>query len=210
MQQSTNVHTAGDVQSEDDQTTWWIPLAIKDGSDNVKMALTLKDENLGQIENDFYKINNDNAGCFRVNYPPSRLMKLAQQKDRLSGSDRIGPYHLADIELLLTTEQGLVSDASALALSGDAATPDLLSFFETFTQETSFYVWQAIMTAIEKVQSIFAPDAAISNGLKAFVLKLIDPMVDNLGWEAKAQENFTTTQLRSLLLQTAGKNGHKA
>lgn len=185
--------STGDVQSEDDQTTWWIPLAFKERSDNVKAALTLKTENLGRIDNDFYKIKNDNAGCFRVNYPPSRLMKLAQQKDRLSGSDRIG----------------LVSDASALSSSGDAATPDLLSFLETFTQETSFYVWQAIMTAIEKVQSIFAPDAAITSGLKAFVLKLITTMVDKLGWEAKAHETFTTTQLRSLLLQTAGKNGHK-
>jgi hypothetical protein len=103
----------------------------------------------------------------------------------------------------------LVGDAGALALSGAAATPGLLAFVEGFQSETNHLVWSQILGSLATVKSVFAEDAAISEGLKNFTLKLITPAVEKSGWASSPTDDFLTTQLRSLLILTAGLNGHE-
>lgn len=104
---------------------------------------------------------------------------------------------------------GLIGDAGALALSGEAVTPGLLAFVEGLQTETNYLVWSQILGSLGTVKSIFSEDAAVSEGLKKFTLKLISPAVEKIGWETTANDDFLTTQLRSLLLLTAGLNGHE-
>jgi len=83
----------GDVKPEEDQTTWWIPLGLKSGSEaaNVQnIALTTKEETIRDIDESFYKLNTNNSGFYRTNYPPERLARLGKAKDRLSVEDKIG------------------------------------------------------------------------------------------------------------------------
>src|SRR5580700_3587886 len=114
--------STGDVKAEDDETIWWVPLGLR-GKIGVKeavpIALTTKSDIIRDVDVSFYKINANNTGFYRTNYPPSRLESFGKQIDRLSFSDRIG----------------LIGDAGALALSGDATTPALLGFLEGFTSE---------------------------------------------------------------------------
>ncbi|TVY43894.1 Aminopeptidase [Lachnellula occidentalis] len=188
--------STGDVKSEDDSTTWWVPLGFE-GKVGTKGAasigLTKKEDFIRDVDDEFYKINKDNAGFYRTNYPPARLAKLGTQIDRLSDSDKIG----------------LIGDAGALALSGEAATPGLLAFVEGFQSETNYLVWSQILGSLGTVKSIFSEDTAVSEGLKKFTLKLITPAVEKIGWETSPNDDFLTTQLRSLLLLTAGLNGHE-
>lgn len=96
-----------------------------------------------------------------------------------------------------------------MAISGDAATPGLLALTEGFTNETNFLVWSQILGSLGTVKSVFSEDPEISEGLKNFILKLISPAVKAIGWEASPNEDFLTSQLRSLLVLSAGTNGHK-
>jgi aminopeptidase N len=186
--------STGDVKAEEDETTWWVPLGLKSGSkDQVSTALTVKEDTIRDISDDFYKINADNNGFYRTNYPPARLAKLGTQTSRLSIEDKIG----------------LIGDAGALALSGEAKTPGLLSFVEGFGGETNYLVWQQIISSLATVKSIFAEDQVIADGLKAFTLKLISPAVEKIGWEFADGEDYLTGQLRALLISTAGSNGHE-
>jgi len=104
---------------------------------------------------------------------------------------------------------GLIADAGALALSGEAITPGLLSFVEGFTNEDNYLVWSSILGALGTVKSTFSEDEVISAGLKAFTLKLISPAVEKIGWEASSTDDFLTSQLRALLILSAGINGHE-
>ena len=187
--------STGDAKAEDDSTTWWVPLGLE-GKAGVKdvaaIAFTQKADTVQDVNESFYKLNKDNAGFYRTNYPPARLAKLGSQSERLSISDKIG----------------LIGDAGALALSGDSATPGLLAFVEGFSAETNYLVWSQITNSLGTVKSIFSEDFAISNALKVFTLKLINPAVHKLGWEGQANEDLLTSQLRSLLILTAGVNGH--
>jgi aminopeptidase N len=85
--------STGDVKAEDDTTTWWVPLGLR-GKIGVKeiapIALTKKEDIVRDIDDSFYKLNADNSGFYRVNYPPPRLAKLGTQMDRLTISDKIG------------------------------------------------------------------------------------------------------------------------
>jgi hypothetical protein len=56
---------------------------------------------------------------------------------------------------------------------------------------------------------VFSDDAAITDGLKDFILKLIGSAVQNVGWEVSPDEDLLTSKLRALLVLSAGLNGHK-
>jgi aminopeptidase N len=92
LKQSRYLST-GDVKPEDDETVWWVPLDLqgKSGSKEVaKISFLQKEDTIRDIDDSFYKINANNAGYYRVNYPPSRLAKLGTQFNRLELSDKIG------------------------------------------------------------------------------------------------------------------------
>lgn len=105
--------------------------------------------------------------------------------------------------------KGLVGDAGALALSGEAATPGLLAFLEGFSTETNHLVWSQVLSSLGTVKSVFSEDSVISEALKRFTLKLISPAVEKIGFESSGNEDFLTIQLRALLILTAGLNGHE-
>ncbi|KAL8952644.1 MAG: hypothetical protein Q9222_001450 [Ikaeria aurantiellina] len=100
----------GDVKAEEDDTLWWIPLGLKSTSKASGLAaaeaLVSKEETIRDIDETFYKLNSDQTGFYRTNYPPARLAQMGEQSDKLSTEDKIG----------------LVADAAALAISGDSTT----------------------------------------------------------------------------------------
>lgn len=188
--------TTGDVKAEEDETTWWIPVGLKTGTPEkiVHSALTAKSVVVQEVDDDFYKINADQTGFYRTNYPPQRLLKLGQSKDRLTDEDKIG----------------LMGDAGALAVAGNGTTPALLSLLEGFQDEKSFLVWQQIASSLAKVKQVFASNQQVSDGLKKFTLKLVSPAAEAIGWEYPKNEEWLTGQLRKLLLSLAANAGHKA
>ena len=117
--------STGDVTKEEDQTLWWIPLGLKTdphATGASSKALVAKEETLRQVDETFYKLNADNNGFYRTNYPPARLAKLGAERVKLSVEDRIG----------------LIADTGALALAGYATTPSLLTMLENFKEEQSY------------------------------------------------------------------------
>lgn len=116
--------STGDMGAEDDETLWWIPLGLKTDPKTTgaaSRALTAKEETLREVDETFYKLNSDHIGYYRTNYPPARLEKLGTERSKLSAEDKIG----------------LVADAAALAVAGQATTAGLLVFVEKFKDETN-------------------------------------------------------------------------
>ncbi|KAL1311069.1 hypothetical protein AAFC00_001278 [Neodothiora populina] len=190
--------SGGNVKPEEDETTWWIPLGLKAGSqatDVTHVSLEGKQETLKAVGSDveFYKLNADQTGFYRTNLPPARLTSLGGQLDKLSVQDKIG----------------LIGDAAALAVSGDATTAGVLSFLEGFNKETNYLVWSEVLSSLGNVRSIFSEDAQVSEGLRRFVLKLVSDATDKIGWEFDAKDDFLTGQLRALLITSAGMAGHQ-
>ncbi|KAJ9138656.1 Aminopeptidase [Pleurostoma richardsiae] len=187
--------STGDVKPEDDTTTWWVPLAFqgKTGTQGIEpLALTAKEDTVGSVNEDFYVINSNATGFYRVNYPPARLQRLGTQLDRLSTEDKIF----------------ITGSAADLAFSGHGTTPALLSFIQGFKDETHYRVLSQALDSIGLLKSIFGGDETIRKGLETFTLRLIDNALNKLGWEFPEGEDFNTTLLRKRLLLSAGMNGH--
>ncbi|KAL8872482.1 MAG: hypothetical protein Q9174_001896 [Haloplaca sp. 1 TL-2023] len=176
--------STGDLKGEEDDTLWWIPLGLKTSSEAKAAsteALTTKEETIRDVDEAFYKLNENQNGFYRTNYPPARLAKMGAENEKLSTEDKIG----------------LVADAAALAIAGDATTAGLLNFVSNLSQETNN-------------ASVFADNSAVAEGLKQFTVKLVSPVTEKLGWDSKADEDYLTGQLRALLISTAGGAGHTA
>jgi aminopeptidase N len=187
----------GDATPEEDETVWWIPLGLqgKIGTKDVQsLALTTKEETIRDIDDDFYKLNNDGTGFYRINYPPLRLAKLGTQLDKLSIDDKTS----------------ILGSAAALASSGHGTTPALLSFLQGFGNEKSQVVWSQVLDSLTFVTGIFDEDETIKAGLQNFILKLIGPAVEHIGWEASAGEDYQAGLLRQRLLLNAVTNSHPA
>jgi aminopeptidase N len=188
--------STGDVKPEDDETVWWVPLGLDRKSKDGKIhssSLTRKEDTISDIDDSFYKINSDNAGFYRTNYPVARMVEFGKHIDQLTNSDKIG----------------LIGDAGALAFSGEATVPALLAFLEGFSQEDNYLVWSQILSSLGTVKSVFGDDQTIADALKRFVLKLIDRAVEKVGWEPAHGEDYLVGQLRALLITSAGMNGNK-
>lgn len=187
--------STGDVKPEDDQTTWWIPLALKGklGTEGIEpLAITTKESTIDGISDDFYQLNTGATGFYRVNYPESRLKALGSQLDRLGTEDKIF----------------IAGTASDLAFAGNSTTAALLSFIQGFKNETHYRVLSQALDAINIVKSVFGEDEQIKKGVEKFTLELIDKALKQVGWDAKPGEDFNTGLLRKRLLVCAISNGH--
>jgi aminopeptidase N len=190
---------SGDVKSEEDQTTWWIPLGLRSGSSasaaslHETSALTQKEDTIRNVDDGFYQINKNLTGFYRTNYPADRLKKLGEARAELTVEDKIG----------------LVGDAYANAVAGYGSTAGLLALVERFSDESEYLVWAQILTNIGNVRSVLSTSDDVSEGLRKYHLKLITPAVEKVGWEFKDGESFLTGQLRATLILSAGVVGHQ-
>jgi len=118
--------TQGNLTAQEDTARWWIPLRIMSGLDSNNKpilrhdVLTQKHDIIRNIDDDFYLLNQDASGFYRVNYPPQRLLKLGTQLHKLSACDKLA----------------LISDAAALAQSGACHVITLLTFLLSFINES--------------------------------------------------------------------------
>lgn len=123
--------STGDVQPEDDQHTWWIPLGLVTSAaptapqdiilESREATIPLPPQAIG-----FYKLNFDQKGIFRVKYPPENLRGISAAMEQgtsgLHTNDRIG----------------VLSDTFALAQSGLCSTVDFLEILKGFKAEQNF------------------------------------------------------------------------
>ncbi|KAI9795929.1 MAG: hypothetical protein M1833_006577 [Piccolia ochrophora] len=188
--------STGDVKPEEDETTWWVPLGLltkTNGSVAKSAALTTKEDTIRDIDETFYKLNANQNGFYRTNYPPVRLAQLGDARELLTVEDKIG----------------LVGDAAALAVAGDGTTAGLLAFVEAFKGEENYLVWSQIVASLASLRSVFAENEKVAKGLKTFTLQLVSPITEKMGWDFDPKEDYLTGQLRSLLIGAAGGAGHQ-
>ncbi|CZS77032.1 unnamed protein product [Fusarium graminearum] len=179
--------STGDVQPEDDTTTWWVPLGLegkKDHAGVASLSLTSKEDTIRDVDEDFYKLNSGATGFYRVNYPPERLAKLSTQLDKLSTEDKIS----------------IIGSTADLAFAGNGTTPALLTFLEGFGKETHTLVWRQVLDSISGVKSVFGEDESIKKALDNFTLKLINEKVKEVGWEFPEGEDYLTGILRKEII----------
>jgi aminopeptidase 2 len=126
--------TTGDVKPSEDETLYWILLGLETVDKNGHRVInenltTLARETIITVpkeSNDFYKLNANHSGIYRVAYSPSRLQKLGQFARSHPGV------------LSVEDRTGLVADAGALCSAGYSKTTGLLNLVSEWKDEEQF------------------------------------------------------------------------
>lgn len=185
----------GDTKPEEDQVLYpvFLGLRTKDGVDE-SLTLTKREDVFKVKDLDFFKLNANHTSIYRTCYTPERLTKLGQSAK----------------EGLLTVEDraGMIADAGALAVSGYQKTSGVLNLLKGFDTEESFVVWSEIIARVATVQSAWVfEDAAVKDGLEAFVKDLISERAHKLGWSFSDKDGHVEQQFKAMLFGAAGMAG---
>lgn len=120
------------------------------------------------------KINPGTIGYYRTQYPPELLKRfLPAIKDKtLPPLDRLG----------------LLDDLFALVEAGETSTVEVLKMMEPFTDEDNYTVWSSINNCLAKL-SLLLSHTDLEDDLKRYIIKLMKPIYQRLGWEPKNDES---------------------
>lgn len=185
----------GDVKPNEDETIYPIYLGVRKSDGSVDHSQVL-DQRTGKVEvgsaDQFYKLNADQNGIFRVKYPDSTLAKLAAEGSRGANS-----------KLSVEDRIGLLSDLRALCGSHVPVT-QLLTVAEQWKSDSEPNVLTAILDSLAFVASkIRFESKDIRDEFKAFRRQIVVPLADKLGTSFVAGEDMRLTALRTQAIRAA-------
>ncbi|MDB5178767.1 MAG: hypothetical protein JWN01_710 [Patescibacteria group bacterium] len=148
-------------------------------------ALELPEE---VMASDWFKPNPGQTGFYRTLYTEGMIGALNEplRKGKLSPVDRFGVMD----DVMATTEAG-VTDSTVL-----------LKLVAAMREETDYVVWGGVAAGLGSLQAV-VEDEPLRDQLDAFGGWLVQPNVERLGWEPKANEPVFDTLMRPLVLQQA-------
>lgn len=192
----------GDATAEENETKWWVPLSISTDSTTLRDVSvdsfeleTLIIDNFSFSE-DFFKLNKDTSGAYRVNYSPSILENnILPYITRMSTRDRVG----------------LIADVASIAASGLTSTTTLLKLIKSVVEakdlESDYITWLELGNRFTQFQIAFTgSDNDLNEQLKKLSLFVYEAKAIQIIDELKAgttTTDFVQIKLRSNILSHA-------
>lgn len=177
---------------------WSIPvkLAPIEHLDQVSTHLVLPDAPLILPWSESFgppKLNIGDAAYYRVLY-----------------DDRLATALTAALPDLPEAEQlNLLGDTWALVNAGRLHTPDYLAIVSSLRTSTSKPVWESILSALHQIDIWLLGDAS-REPFQRWVITLLRPQLDRLGWEIQPNESPLVDTLRTHIIVRLGRYGDEA
>ncbi|KAK2581483.1 hypothetical protein KPH14_005149 [Odynerus spinipes] len=192
-------------ERDDDDARWWIPINYTSKSRaNFSSTLTIhwlkpRNESLtidDVEESDWFIINLQQTGYYRVNYDTDNWMKIAKYLDS-DDYTKIHPLNRAQI----------IDDACYMIQTERLDPIVFLEVVKYLRHETDYIPWYAAFRALRTfyVYPQF-PDGAMF--FKPYILKLIDGLLKNVGYDEHPNDDDLTKLKRVEVLEIAGDLGH--
>jgi puromycin-sensitive aminopeptidase len=175
---------------DDDDTTWPVPLTVRQMSGEQEQVDRLLIEGdgaeIGLLAPDAVVVANAGSASFvRVWYDDELRSRVVDRAmDVLSPIERYS----------------VVDDAWAAVVAGQASASSYLDLVQGIAEETDLRVWQSILGGLGWLDRFV--DDEPREGLRAFVRDLVRPALARLGWDASPDEPDLTRALRGQLVQS--------
>ena len=145
---------------------------------------------------EWFKVNPEQTGFYRVNYTDSDW-------------DRLVPA-IGNRSLPATDRLGIQNDASyALAKAGLLPVTRFLTLAEAYQDENDASVWSDLATNLREIEGLISQEPYLDT-FRAFGRRLFAPAAHRSGWEPRAGEGHLDSLLRSTVLSQAGGYGDPA
>ncbi|GAA5855809.1 hypothetical protein JCM8547_000365 [Rhodosporidiobolus lusitaniae] len=183
------------LDGEVESTTWTIPLFVKSVGSNalLKPVMMSARELVLPRPGELYLLNAGADGFYRVAYPPSHLVKLAEEAKKPNSG------------LTVTDRVGILQDVVALSEAGYSSTTSTLDYLRRIAfVETEYLAWTEIGSAIKRLVDGWwkQPDETIE-ALKKLARELAKPMVERVEFVQQEGEDADKRRLRALILSGA-------
>ncbi|KAJ3182652.1 Aminopeptidase 2 mitochondrial [Geranomyces variabilis] len=188
------------AQEDADGTVWWVPLVITThlNSKPTDHILSEKEARItipySKTKNSFFKLNFDTTGFYRVRLTEHQLTSLAA-------------VIKADPKALSTEDKlGVLSDAFALAFSGQGSTVAALELLGAFEAEEDYNLLKEVSTLLDSViDTWYLEPKEVGDGLRAIKRKLFSSKAKAMGFEYHAGENHLVGLKRTLVIEAAAR-----
>ena len=186
----------GEDSGDDEEQVWPVPLTVATNGAAVTAHLvsgaTGTVEVAAPTQPDWFKVNPDQTGFYRVNYTDTDRERLASL--------------VADRTLPATDRLGIQNDAFALSRAGLLPVTRFLALAESYQEETDASVWSDLATNLREIESLIS-DEPYLGAYHAFGRRLFGPAAQRSGWEARPGEGHLDSLTRSTVLSQAGVYG---
>lgn len=189
----------GEDSGDDEEQVWPVPLTVTAAGAPVTARLVNAASDTVPVaapsEPDWFKVNPDQTGFYRVNYTDIDRERLATV--------------VADRALPATDRLGIQNDAYALSRAGLLPVTRFLSLAESYQDETDASVWSDLATNLREIESMISEEPYL-DAFHSFGRRLFAPAAQRSGWEPQPGEGHLDSLLRSTVLSQAGVYGDPA
>ncbi|XP_013142033.1 PREDICTED: membrane alanyl aminopeptidase-like [Papilio polytes] len=148
-------------------------------------------------ENHWVISNLQETGLYRVNYDTESWKLIAAA---LKSNDREKIDHI--------NRAKIVNDLFAFLYADEVKFELLYDVLEFLSDETHYSVWNAAIRGLNKLRSFYLGSDALEI-IEDYGLKLIDNIINKIGYEDRASDDFVTLRNRAQVTEFACKLGHQ-
>ncbi len=175
---------------EDAGEIWRVPVTVSaPGQVTASTVMEAREAQLTIPTGDWYKVNADQTGFYRVNY---------------SGDDwrRLAPA-ISSRELPATDRLGIQNDAYALSRAGLLPITQFLELAGSYSGETDASVWSDLASNLRDIEQLIAAEP-VRPAYQKFGRELFGPAARRAGWTPRPGDGHLDSLLRSTVLGQAG------
>ncbi len=187
-------------EGEPEDTAWQVPVRVSVGGpepgsqafmvmNDRSASLNLGPGALGPETGQWFKVNPQQTGFFRVNYTPEDWERLIPAIESLT--------------LPATDRLGIQNDAYALSRAGLLPVTQFLSLAQAYRNETDASVWSDLASNLREIEILVANESYYP-AFRQFARDLFGPAAARIGWDPRTGEGHLDSLLRSTVLSQAG------
>ncbi len=174
--------------SEKDQI-WKIPLTIKTNKKIIKTLLTKKTQMIKLQDVEWFKLNSNQEGLYRVKYTKEQLEKLKP----LISEDKLSPFD----------KWGIQNDIFNLSLINEIYITEYLDFIKSYSSESNAFVLEDIYANINKTHKIFYEEKSLQTiwpKFRSYMQTPFQKALEKLSWNPNKKEPHNASLLRPLAI----------
>ncbi len=179
---------------EPNPEVWQVPVTVSaPGSNSVSTVMESKESILtlpaASPADDWYKVNADQTGFYRVNYSAEDWQRLAPA--------------ISGLELPATDRLGIQNDAYALSRAGLLPITQFLELAGSYSGETDASVWSDLASNLRDIEQLIAGQP-VHPAYQQFGRDLFGPAARRAGWTPRPTDGHLDSLLRSTVLGQSG------